>query len=439
MAIVRNTSPGYIARMAQTLLAIIAFVSFVLIVRFYPWSAYIYYLRVPLITWLSLAAIGPLFVSNICRPFTRNLLSVDGWGLFFVAAVSTFAVSAAAYTAYLILAYGMMRFSEQPSGPSAAAIFLQWTKWHALFSVLLLFGPQSVLCWYCYRYSPSLWIIPLFHQRLGIRHLLLQLVAVVFSRTDVLLIVIAGIICGDLLTLLADFLHQKAKFLLVRSINFVRWRQEGFPPLVLAVLRSLGRGYIGFHDDEPEIVLTGHIFALLLLVIFYLAYFIIGTVREEQLAGVREVGHWFPTLAFILVALTFADFLFSGLAFLLDRYRIPLLAPSVLLGLFAASWSGTDHFFALHDIVVRPAITPEKEIGDGERIIVVAAAGGGIQAAGWTAQVLSGLAMRDQRFLRRYDSSVRFPADRLVQCTTWTRNEERWMTQSEVKSRTPTL
>jgi Patatin-like phospholipase len=384
--------------MTQVVLAILALVGFALVVRFYPWSAYIYYLRVPLITWLLLVMMGPLFTSSMCGSFTRNLLNVDGWGLFFVAVVSSFAALAAAYTGYLILAYGMMRLAEQPSSRSAAAIFLQWTKWHVAIVVLLLSGPQFVLCWYCYKYSPSLWIIPLFPERLGMRHLLVQLVAVVFSRKDVVLIVVAGIVCADLLALLAHELHEAARFWFARWINFVHWRQEGFPPLVLAALRSLGRGYVGFRDEEPEIVLTGHILASALLLIFYLAYFIIGTVRQQQLTGAREVSHWFPTLAFILVALTFATFLFSALTFFLDRYRIPLLVPLVLFAFSAASWSGTDHFFRIQDIGMRPAPPPRGKIGDGERVIVVAAAGGGIQAAGWTAQVLSGLAMRDQRF-----------------------------------------
>jgi hypothetical protein len=84
----------------------------------------------------------------------------------------------------------------------------------------------------------------------------------------------------------------------------------------------------------------------------------------------------------------------SGLAFYFDRYRIPVLIP--LLGvLLIASYFGSDYYYPT---IPRTMSTETVENGSAgkqetpaETMIVVAANGGGIQAAAWSAQVLTGL------------------------------------------------
>ncbi|MBA2713130.1 MAG: patatin-like phospholipase family protein, partial [Rubrobacteraceae bacterium] len=103
-----------------------------------------------------------------------------------------------------------------------------------------------------------------------------------------------------------------------------------------------------------------------------------------------------PALSYILLLAMLLCWILSGLAFFLDRYRIPLLIPLVLwLGLNAyLPWS--EYYYPVQDPLQEAGSASsdsEGRIGadsDG-KIIVVASNGGGIQAAAWTARVLTGL------------------------------------------------
>jgi hypothetical protein len=89
--------------------------------------------------------------------------------------------------------------------------------------------------------------------------------------------------------------------------------------------------------------------------------------------------------------------LLSFLAYFLDKWRVPLLAILLLLiGIGVALHRG-DYVFESHP-GAGPRPSPSQAIAGRDRIVVVAAEGGGVQAAAWTARVLSGLADADKRF-----------------------------------------
>jgi hypothetical protein len=102
-----------------------------------------------------------------------------------------------------------------------------------------------------------------------------------------------------------------------------------------------------------------------------------------------------PTLAVVLVLLTMICWGFSGLTFLLDYYRVPVILLVVAWSFVAGTFRQGDHFYQGFpgpqslscgvkgsDIIGREKQKP---------VILVSATGGGIQAAAWTAQVLGGL------------------------------------------------
>lgn len=127
---------------------------------------------------------------------------------------------------------------------------------------------------------------------------------------------------------------------------------------------------------------------------------------------------WPPPLAYVLGLLMLLLSILSALAFLLDRYRIPLLA-----GIFL--WIGlmhglhrVDHIFELSRggvAAADPVASLENRLkvgrGDadmhtGEGVVtVVCAAGGGIQAAAWTARVLEELCA-DEELGRSFGRSI---------------------------------
>jgi hypothetical protein len=158
-------------------------------------------------------------------------------------------------------------------------------------------------------------------------------------------------------------------------------------------LGGVGRGYAEYDRNGRVIsVLPGHLAALVLLVLTFVFYVAVGIVKYLRFGE----PPLFPTLSYILLLAMLLCWALSGAAFFLDRYRIPILVPLLLwLSLNAfSSWS--EYYY--------PVTYPEQEdessssnatgrIGEGSngKIIVVAANGGGIQSAAWTAQVLTGL------------------------------------------------
>jgi hypothetical protein len=91
------------------------------------------------------------------------------------------------------------------------------------------------------------------------------------------------------------------------------------------------------------------------------------------------------------------------LAFVLDRTRVPLLVYLVLWAVLMNAASGlfpTDHEYEtfLLDASAPSGTSGAALVAGSPTPIVVAASGGGIQAAGWTAKVLAGLAERIPQF-----------------------------------------
>lgn len=108
-----------------------------------------------------------------------------------------------------------------------------------------------------------------------------------------------------------------------------------------------------------------------------------------------------PVLFFVLLILTNLCLLLSGLAFFFDYYRLPLLFTFMLLGLTGYWLWGIDHSYRLHvDSAPKPdqdatlkAIKERLRLQNkaDKTVVVVTAAGGGIQASAWTAKALGEL------------------------------------------------
>lgn len=123
----------------------------------------------------------------------------------------------------------------------------------------------------------------------------------------------------------------------------------------------------------------------------------------------------FPTLFFIMIYVFYVGFTLTGAAFFLDYYRIPSTVGLMGLVLISFSLGRVDHFYELHPEPLVPPSTlatstpqqvPLGDLFDEEwkfpryaaggtspksTLVVVTAAGGGIQAAAWTTRVLTGL------------------------------------------------
>lgn len=170
-----------------------------------------------------------------------------------------------------------------------------------------------------------------------------------------------------------------------RFIGIIRKSSKNWPA-------QLTDGYIG-GKTYPEI---GHLAATIGLIVSAVAYFVLG-------------GQSLPPLSCLaLLAMAFV-WLLSGIAFFLQVFRIPAIVPVAIWLYLASSHENADHFYK-----IEPTTTVPPKPSDFlsrytlERpMLVVTAAGGGIQAAAWTAQVLSGLQTEcDKKLPGRFEDSI---------------------------------
>jgi hypothetical protein len=165
----------------------------------------------------------------------------------------------------------------------------------------------------------------------------------------------------------------------------------------LEIFRGAGQGYL-VDCEAPAGQLTlrsGHVFAIALSLTAFALYLGIGYFKGR----IDDKPAKVPALAFFLLFLIVACWFLAALSFFCDRYRVPLLASLAMLSLVTTYAPESDHFYRVEHIsglpaLLRPSTLVKDRAGpkpNRKRLILVATAGGGIQAAAWTAKVLHGL------------------------------------------------
>jgi hypothetical protein len=144
---------------------------------------------------------------------------------------------------------------------------------------------------------------------------------------------------------------------------------------------------------------------------YYLVFLIKSPTTNPSWFGTYPVV---PTLAVVLLVLVLTCSTLAGISFFLDRYRIPLVLPIVVWTSATSMFPQSDHFYAP---IPPPAGRASGHLAPGivlaqrgaRPVVLVAATGGGIQAAAWTTRVLRGLQAEAQ--LRNQDFA---PAVKLI-------------------------
>ena len=151
--------------------------------------------------------------------------------------------------------------------------------------------------------------------------------------------------------------------------------------LLVRVRPYLGPGYFTAKGG----VEAAHLYAAGMLAAFGLVYW------GAYFAGKPQYDKGIPALFFILLLATLVVIVLAGMAFLLDRHRLPTLLP-ILLWITAMSWlSKSDHYFPLRPAPYALTAPTPYEIAKTRQplLTIVAVDGGGIQAAAWAATVLT--------------------------------------------------
>jgi predicted acylesterase/phospholipase RssA len=170
---------------------------------------------------------------------------------------------------------------------------------------------------------------------------------------------------------------------------------NGVSQWLLEIFRCAGQGYLVSCEAPVDKLMlrSGHVFAIGLSLIALTLYLIIGFFKSRIDLQPSVV----PALSFVLLFLIVACWFLGAITFFFDRYRVPLLACLAALSLITTYAPQSDHFYRVVIGQGPPALLkPSQLIADRatrahRRLIAVATAGGGIQAAAWTARVLRGL------------------------------------------------
>jgi hypothetical protein len=179
----------------------------------------------------------------------------------------------------------------------------------------------------------------------------------------------------------------------------VRRRMRRPPPLaerMKPTAQQLGerldpRGYLpsGASESPGRDPFVHHAWAAFFVLVSAILWVFVATwARWPWLQGWLRI----PALCSAMLLVMLSVLVFSALTFRFDFYRFPILSVLVIITAVAGL---RNHTFATRAPGEQSAaLLPEKVLekrGNQSPIVVVAAAGGGIQAAGWTARVLRGL------------------------------------------------
>lgn len=359
------------------------------------WIPYLYLLRFPLVLVLSLLLLVPLALWWAPSMF-RNLLVLTPGGMLVVAFFASLAAFTVMVTRRVVLMHGPVRFDTELRrvDPDLSA--------GSMGAHLLVVAPLLVtILVESYREHTTGLIPAVFFMVLGI-----TAVIVMFAVAEWLRLFLAPWVPVTASAQEPDLLFPTRAPVLAQAFAPTRRSEPGwdvrrratasFPWAAWPVLK-------GYVDPRTGRLLPGHLLSLLAFAIFLVIYFGARAWGWPEDPGGTEI----PALAFLLIVITTATWGLAGVAFFLDRYRIPTLAPLAVW--LAIGWMlpSTDHIFVTESpptglASVAPAAIVEKS--PHAVITVVAASGGGIRAAGWAARVLTGI----QEAVPEFIQSLRF-------------------------------
>ncbi|HLP90379.1 MAG TPA: hypothetical protein VK184_17560 [Nostocaceae cyanobacterium] len=157
-------------------------------------------------------------------------------------------------------------------------------------------------------------------------------------------------------------------------------------------------------------------FFVLQFAIYFVLYPILDPKKKLENKGKKSIFNILvvPALAYIPVILSCMVILFGGLSYFLDFFNIPSFVIFIIVSAFSYWLAKTDHYYELKKLNKQSKQSGEDDDNSTNKpdlddwiqaintrleksplknkiLVVVCASGGGIQAAGWTTQVLTGL------------------------------------------------
>ncbi|MEH2299153.1 MAG: patatin-like phospholipase family protein [Nostoc sp.] len=190
-------------------------------------------------------------------------------------------------------------------------------------------------------------------------------------------------------------------------ISFIRdWlSSNGFLKKILADIVSFVGKYntFGYINPQTGELSAGHLTAIAYLLIGVVIYITVGLRFKPKSETNRPEA---PALLYVLLIISMVTLFYGGATFYFDYFRIPVLILFIAFSAISYIAFDVNHFFPVNQFKdsedkkrgdrdstnFQEVLEKRLQHQDGERtLVIICASGGGIQAAGWTVQVLSGL------------------------------------------------
>jgi len=198
-------------------------------------------------------------------------------------------------------------------------------------------------------------------------------------------------------TVLNSYLVLPRGWMMRRWTKFLRGMAQLDPQGGLWLIAMLFRGLtwpvrklrlVGFVAPGTRLLYPDIAGAIWILTLSSMVFF--AAVASSQISG------WsINTMASLILLLLLLGWLLTGVSFFFDRYRVPAIAAAVGLRLLLGFAPGTDYHFLHKEAPVGYRQTAAQMLGSRAQPVLVAASGGGIQAAGWMTAVLERLRAED--------------------------------------------
>jgi Patatin-like phospholipase len=392
---------------------------------------WLYLLRVPLLTALGIAGLCLAVWLGGARSLLGGVFDIGDnlWGAFFVSLTAFLAAWVVMANWRLVRLYAPIRMFEHPAPSRTFKIERTRDGVYLAFYYLLVFALAFPVV-----------LLTLLTSKASVAQGFMAALGIVVSVASVGIVAFAQLLLNrkwgvnsetaDLFlpTRLRPFkrIFDKARGNEPREVE-----DGGNPRWFENLPEEVFRGYLNYEGPRPEnrratYILPGHVASTVLLVGTLAAYVLLGAAKfatfgdDPMFRPDRDLP-FFPALCYIMLLAALLSWALSSVAFFLDRYRIPVLVPLVLLLAVTSAWPWSDYRFPVEtaqtssseEVATTDDSTARDEgaqdVSQDDSIIVVAVNGGGIQAAAWGAQVLAGLeeACREEGCGREFDEEVR--------------------------------
>jgi hypothetical protein len=355
--------------------------------RLIQWLTYTYLVRFPLLTALALIVIPCAAFWTDARSLLENLFDLSPVAIMLVTIAALLAAWSVMVTARLTLTYSSDRFGVvQPRiGPLSWRHILLYGLLAAPITAGIVY--ETVELWDYTPHTTNLWKIAAFAPGIIIAFLLLGVADVVERQIDR-----AENYPNAPALMIPHKRTPSGRIIPLSSESTPEMKAPGWlAKRVVKIPQYSGRGYIDYDGVSQGRfpLLPGHGGALALLFTFVAVYAALGVTTSPWVSELRA-----PSLAGVLLLLTMLNWGLSAAAFFFDRYRIPTLVSILIVtGIISIFFPQSDSYYFISAKKSGEEIKPQNLLAPrkGAKVILVAANGGGIQAAAWSARVLTGI------------------------------------------------